>query len=83
VPVSFVSSIKGHGVPHENSSHDTGNRRVPRPEQQVKMVGHQGPGKAGRRCLHKNPVESFDKIPAVLIIAEDISTLDTTTYDMV
>ena len=34
------------------------------------MVGHQDPGKAGGCRLRKDPAESFDEIPPVLIVAE-------------
>jgi hypothetical protein len=69
-PRSLVSPIEGHGVPCQHPSHDSGDGRLPRPEQE--MVGHQAPGKTVRGCLCQNPAQPVDKIPSVLIVAETI-----------
>ena len=63
-------------------SHHTGDGRLPRPEQEMEMVVHQAPGKTARGRLRQNPAQPIDKIPSVLIVAENSPAFDTTTHDM-
>ena len=46
------------------------------------MVGHWAPGKTARGRLRHNPAQPIDKIPSVLIVAENSPTFDTMTHDM-
>jgi len=49
----------------------------------MKMIGHQGPGKAESLALAQNTTKSFQKIFAIGIIPEKLQSLDASHHDVV
>jgi ribosomal protein L36 len=49
----------------------------------MKMVGNQSPGVAGCACVGKDITNSFDKLIAIAVITEYLTTVDTSDNYMV
>jgi hypothetical protein len=75
MPVAPVAAIVGDGVPGQQPSHDGGDRNFARAQQQMEMIGDQGPGIAGGACLGQHQTKAADEGMAILIITEDLSAL--------
>jgi hypothetical protein len=71
-----VSMIEPDRITGEKSSHDMGEGRGTGTEQQVCMVGDQGPGIAGGWGFAKNFPETRNKIIPVQVVPENDLTLD-------
>jgi hypothetical protein len=54
-----------------------------RPEEQVEMVGHQGPSQAFGAGFQQQPGEVSDKVLPVGIIAEDVAPFHSPDHDVV
>ena len=77
-----VSMIELDGISGEQSSHDMRQRCGTTAKQQVGVVGYEGPGIAGGRGFREDLSETHKEIITVLIIPENLFTLNPPDHDM-
>jgi hypothetical protein len=46
------------------------------------MVGHEGPGVTAGLCLRQKPFQPLGEIITIMFIPEDVTTLNSSDYDM-
>jgi hypothetical protein len=73
---SVVPAVKGPGITAQQPTHDCGYRNFACIEQQVKMVGNQCPGIAPCFALRDNLSHAMQETVTILIVAENLPTLD-------
>jgi len=83
MPVASVAAVETAGVTRQQSAHDTGDRDTPGAEQQVKVVGHQGPRIAGRLGFRQDRAQALYKVLPIEIFAKNQSSLDSAADDVV
>ena len=77
-----MPSIEAARVATKQSAHDGGDGGVAGAQQQMKMIGDQGPGITGGLGFNQNRSQPFDEIIAVGIGPKYFPTLDSTAYDV-
>lgn len=82
VSAPAVAAVMPHRIAGQQSAHDSGHRDITGPEQKMKMIGNQYPGKASGLGLDHQLSESIDKILTILIIAEYLATLNASGNDI-
>jgi hypothetical protein len=69
--VSSVAPIVGDGIAGEQPPHEGGQRDATGSHQKVRVVGEQGPSKAGSGRLNQKTTEAIQKVVPVSIILKD------------
>jgi hypothetical protein len=71
-----VAPVEGRGVPGEERAHEPGDRPRPRAEQEVGVIGEQGPGVDGPGPGLGERRHTADKVVPVGVVAEEGRPLD-------
>ena len=82
MPVAAVSQVETDRIAGQKPAHDRCDRSIARAQEQVDMVGHQGPGVTGRSRFQQQSRKPVDKILPVVIIFEDHLTFDPSDNDV-
>jgi len=83
MPATPVQTIEPAGVAAQKLSHHPGNRAVAGSQQQVKVVGQQGPGVTSGLSCTQDRLQPLDEILPVGILSENLAALDPSANDMV
>jgi len=79
----LVAPVETAGVPCEEASHDRRQRPLPRPDQEVNMIGEQRPRQYREPSLRSDRCQPVDPILPIHVISKDGSSLDSPHHDMV
>ena len=78
-----MPQVVGDRMACKKPAHHPGHRHPARPQQQMEMVGHQGPGIAAGLAFYQQPTQPCNKPIAVLVVIEYRSAVDAAGDDMV
>jgi hypothetical protein len=78
-----MAAIELDGMPRQKPSHDRADRRKARTQQEVNMVGDQGPCKTIGTRLSQHLPQSLYKGITIYIVPKDFPAFDSAHYDMV
>ena len=78
-----MPTVEVNRIACRQTPHDHRNRRGPRPDKQMEMVGNECPGKTACGGLRQNSSKPFHKMIPVGIIKENLPPLNSTAYDVV
>src|SRR3989339_866049 len=73
---ALVAEVEIDGIAGQEPAHEEGQTGPARTEQQMNVVGHQRPGEAFGAGLDEELREVDEKPPAVVIVAEDVTAID-------
>ena len=73
---SVVPAVKGPGITAQQPTHDCGDGNFAGFEQQMKMVRNQCPSSAPGFALRDNLTHAMQEIVTILIVAENLPSLD-------
>jgi len=82
-PASLMAPIKAPGIPTHHTSHQVASRRLTRPEQQVKVVGHEGPGVTAIADPGETGRQAGKKVGSILIGTENSSPFNASAHHMI
>jgi len=82
MPRAFVSQVEVNGIPGKQSAHERPETGRARPEQKVKVIGHQRPGEALGISLDKELRKPLKESPSIVIVTEDVAAVNTSDDDM-
>lgn len=74
--------VKSNRIAGQKSSHNLSNRLFAGFYKKMEMIRDQRPAVAGRGGLLQNRTESFQKPVSIGIVFKNVSSLDTSAYDM-
>jgi hypothetical protein len=83
VPASPVPQVETDGIARQKPPHDIGNGNKPGAQQNMKVIGHQGPCKTAGLTVAQNTAKPIQKIIAVAVVPENLPALDSSDNDMV
>jgi len=66
MPASFIAAVEAHRLPGQQSQHNRTHGNIARPDQKMKMIGHQSKGVAGGSGLHQNATRSVQNVIPML-----------------
>ena len=78
-----VSSIVGHGVAGQKSSHDSGNGNVTGSYEEMDVVLHKAPGIARGFGFDQNIAQAIQKMVPIEIVLEDSFSLNSSDDEVV
>jgi hypothetical protein len=70
-------------IPGKDSTHDRRQGGRPGSQQEMNMVGHQGPCEAGRMAVCKNLSKAIEEGITISVGPENVPSLDPTNHDVV
>jgi len=73
-----MPAVKTHCISGQQTTHHRGDGNPTRPQQQMKMIGNKGSGKADRTGVVNYSTKTIQEIVAVCIISKNLTTLNTT-----
>jgi hypothetical protein len=77
------AAVKPDGIPRQQASHNRRNRNIPGAQKQMKVIGHQGPGKASGLCIQQDLAHPVKKVIAVGIPVEYLPAFNPANHNMV
>jgi hypothetical protein len=77
-----VTAVEGYRITGQQPSHNGGDRLQTRLQEQMKMVGNQGPGITRRSGCLQDSTQPFQESVAVGVVSENIAPFDSPTYDV-
>ncbi len=80
--ISFVAAVEGYGITRHETSHDTTQMNVSAPEQEMEMVGKQGPCITTDLSDPQNRLEAGQEVLVILVVPEDPAPLNSPGYDV-
>ena len=81
--MTIVTAVEADGVPGQEPPHHCGDGDDTGPQQQMKMVGNQGPRVTDGFGTFNGGTQPFEKRIAVLIIKKNLPAFDTAHDNMV
>jgi hypothetical protein len=81
--VPTMAAVVGNSISGEKPGHDGSQGDSACLQEEVNMVGQQGPGITGRRGFGQEASQAIQEIPLVLIVLEDALSLDPTQNEVV
>jgi hypothetical protein len=82
MPVPTVTQIEADRIPGQKPAHQSSDWSSPCSQEEVKVIGEDGPGIARCFCSLEVRSKPFQKIIAVIIIEEDLAPVDPPTDDV-
>ncbi len=78
-----MSVVKPNNITREEASHESGQRRRPRTEKKVSVIGHKSPRIAGSLGSGAENRKSFNEVFTILIASEYVHALYSPNDDVV
>jgi len=75
MPDPVVAAVEGAGVPGEEGPHAPGERAGARPDQKVRVVREEGPGRDGHPCRRDPRPELGSEVAVIGVVPEDGAAL--------
>ena len=83
MPVPPVTQIKGDRIAGQKPAHQSGDRRSPGSQKEVKVIGEERPRIAGCFCSREIGVKPLQEIVPIRIIEEYFAPINPSTDDVV
>ena len=80
--MTLVPAVKADHVSRKKPSHQGSQRNFAGSEKEMGMVGNEHPGITCRLGLREQFCEAVEKIFAILVVSEDLSTLYSPDHDV-
>ena len=83
VAAAPMPEIESDRMACQKPPHNTGDRDKLGAEQQMKMIGHQGPCKTAGLAVPQDTAQPLQKVVAIPVVPENLPPLDASRDDMV